>query len=99
MGSRVEPSPNPLQPDEKPPAGYQMQPLADDPDAHRQTTEAPMNNKAQEPLIGYWAWENTLRTHKMKMHVAKNADLALHVVIAIIANQVRYERNAIAMTV
>lgn len=53
----------------------------------------------RQPLVGYWAWENTLRSQKMKMHVAKDADLALHVVLAIISNQVRYERNAIAMTV
>jgi len=55
--------------------------------------------EGEEPLIGYWMWDNTIRTHKIKMHVAKNADLALHVVVAIIANQVRYERNAIAMSV
>jgi len=52
-----------------------------------------------QPLVGYWLWENTLRTHKIKMHVAKGTDLALHVVLAIITNQVRYERNAIAMTI
>lgn len=52
-----------------------------------------------QPLVGYWLWENTLRTHKVKMHVAKGTDLALHVVLAIITNQVRYERNAIAMTI
>jgi len=53
----------------------------------------------QQPLVGFWHWDNTLRTHRMKLHVAKGADLALHVVLAIIVNQVRYERNAIAMTV
>jgi hypothetical protein len=53
----------------------------------------------EQPLVGYWVWENTLRTHKMKMHVAKGADLALHVVLAILVNQLRYERNAIAMAV
>lgn len=52
-----------------------------------------------QPLVGYWLWENTLRTHKVKMYVAKGTDLALHVVLAIITNQVRYERNAIAMTI
>ena len=55
--------------------------------------------KAKQPLVGYWAWENTMRTHKVKLHAAKGTDLALHVVLAIIANQVRYERNAIAMTI
>ena len=53
----------------------------------------------EESLIGYWKWENTFTVHKMKMHVAKGSDLALHCVMAIIVNQVRYERNAIAMTV
>jgi hypothetical protein len=52
-----------------------------------------------QPIVGYWSWDNTLRVHKMKMHLAKGSDLSLHVVLAIIANQVRYERNAIAMTV
>ncbi|KAL7579425.1 hypothetical protein ACA910_014089 [Epithemia clementina (nom. ined.)] len=60
--------------------------------------EEAVDEKEQE-LVGYWLWENTLRTHKMKMHVAKGADLALHVVLAIIVNQVRYERNAIAITI
>lgn len=52
-----------------------------------------------ESLIGYWKWENTWKVHQMKMQVAKGTDLALHCVMAIIVNQVRYERNAIAMSV
>ena len=52
-----------------------------------------------QPVVGYWLWENTLRTHKIKMYVAKGTDLALHVVLAIITNQVRYERNAIALSI
>lgn len=52
-----------------------------------------------EPLVAYWNWEHSFQSQKMKMHLAKNSDLALHVVVAIIVNQVRYERNAIAMTV
>jgi len=51
------------------------------------------------PLVGYWRWQHTLRCQRMVLHLAKNSDLALHVVMAIIANQVRYERNAIAMTI
>jgi hypothetical protein len=35
----------------------------------------------------------------MKMHLAKGSDLSLHIVLAIIVNQVRYERNALAMTI
>lgn len=61
--------------------------------------DADVISEQEQPLVGYWMWENTLRTHKMKMHVAKNTDLALHVVMAIIVNQVRYERNAIALTI
>jgi hypothetical protein len=53
----------------------------------------------EQPLVGYWVWENTLRTHKMKMHLAKGSDLALHVVLAVLVNQLRYERNAIAIAV
>lgn len=53
----------------------------------------------EQPLVGYWVWENTLRTHKMKMHLAKGSDLALHIVLAVLVNQLRYERNAIAIAV
>ena len=55
--------------------------------------------KESPPLVAYWAWKNTIRTHKIQMHLSKNSDLALHVVLAILVNQVRCERNAIAMTV
>ncbi|CAB9498378.1 expressed unknown protein [Seminavis robusta] len=68
-----------------------------DPSDDGQQQEA--KNPEDESLIGYWKWENTWKVHQMKMHVAQGSDLALHVVMAIIANQVRYERNAIAMTV
>jgi hypothetical protein len=57
------------------------------------------SEKKDQPLVGYWAWEHSLRTHKIKMHLAKGADLALHVVLAVLVNQVRYERNAIAIAV
>jgi hypothetical protein len=30
----------------------------------------------------------------MKMHLAKSSDLALHVVLAVVTNQLRYERHA-----
>ena len=56
----------------------------------------------EQPLVGYWNWEHNFRAikiQKMRMHVAKGADLALHVVVAILVNQVRYERNALAMTI
>jgi hypothetical protein len=70
---------------------------------HRDEEEDEANSSKkkdeEEPLIGYWTWKNTYRVHKMRMHLARNSDLALHVVLAILVNQVRYERNAIAMTV
>ena len=62
-------------------------------------SELNSHGEADQPLIGYWNWEHSLRTQKMKMHLAKGTDLALHVVVAIIVNQVRYERNALAMTI
>lgn len=64
-----------------------------------QTKSKPPKKPKDEPLVAYWSWENSLRVHKMKMHLAKGSDLALHVVMAVIVNQVRYERNAIAATV
>lgn len=58
-----------------------------------------LNNSSLEPLVGYWIWDNTMQVHKMKMTVAKDADLALHVVLAIVTNQLRLERNMILTTV
>lgn len=52
-----------------------------------------------QPIVGYWRWEHSLKHAKMTMQLAKGTDLALHVVMAILVNQVRYERNAIAMTI
>ena len=63
------------------------------------TGEEQASPTSEQPLVGYWLWENTLRTHKMTLRLAKGSDLALHVVLAIIANQVRYERNAVAMSI
>lgn len=75
----------------------------DDTAAASETTDAEEstndNKSTKQPLVGYWAWENTLRSHKMKLHLARRADLGLHIVMAVIVNQVRYERNALAMTV
>ena len=62
-------------------------------DTEHQPASAP---PVDEPLLAYWHWDNSLRTHKVKMHLVKGADLALHVVLAVLVNQVRYERNAIA---
>ena len=59
----------------------------------------PLLPTKEQPLVGYWVWENSLRTHKMKMHLAKGSDLALHIVLAVLVNQLRYERNAIAIAV
>ena len=49
--------------------------------------------------MGFWNWDNTMRVHKMKMHVAEGSDLALHVVLAIVTNQLRMERNVVVSTV
>lgn len=68
-------------------------------DADGEQHNGNVEQEQEQPLVGYWSWDNTLRVHKMKMHLAKRSDLSLHIVLAIIVNQVRYERNAIAMTV
>jgi hypothetical protein len=63
-------------------------------------TNSNNNNESprdKQPLVGYWAWENTLRVHKMRLHLAQRGDLAQHVVLAIIMNQVRCERH-VALT-
>jgi hypothetical protein len=70
-----------------------------DADGEEHNSNAEQEQEEEQPLVGYWSWDNTLRVHKMKMHLAKGSDLSLHIVLAIIVNQVRYERNAIAMTV
>jgi hypothetical protein len=41
------------------------------------------------PLVGYWFWKHTtfnFGQHKMFMHLAKNSDLALHLILSIIVN-------------
>lgn len=43
----------------------------------------------EEPLIGYWSWKNSLTVHKMELHLVDGSDLALHVVLAIVMNQIR----------
>lgn len=45
-------------------------------------------------LVGYWVWEHTNKTHKIKMHIGKGTDLALHVILAVLTNMIRTERNA-----
>ena len=60
---------------------------------------APEEKIPEEPLVGFWSWENTMRVHKMKLHVAEGCDLALHVVLAIVTNQLRLERNVVVSTV
>jgi len=64
-------------------------------------TKSPLRNDddTDDSIIGYWKWENSWTTQQIKMHVAAGSDLALHVVLAVIVNQIRYERNAIAMSV
>lgn len=53
--------------------------------------EADNSEDRREALVSYWQWKNTYTTHKMQLHLAKNSDLALHVVLSIILNICRYE--------
>lgn len=68
-------------------------------DEKEEKTEDLDDETAHQPLVGYWSWKNTWRSHKMELHLSKRSDLALHVALAVIANQVRSERNAIALAV
>jgi hypothetical protein len=68
-------------------------------DGDKNNKKNAIQEQESQPLVGYWYWEHSLRSHRMKMHVAKGADLALHVVMAIVVNQVRFERNAIATAI
>ncbi|KAG7373800.1 hypothetical protein IV203_012895 [Nitzschia inconspicua] len=65
--------------------------------ASRETNEAtPPVDDHPHPLVGYWFWKHTtfhFGQHKMFLHLAKNSDLALHLILSIIVNQVRSERN------
>jgi len=56
--------------------------------------ESTSETRAEQPLVGFWTWENSIRVHRMKMDLAKGSDLALHVVLAVVTNQLRYERHA-----
>jgi len=50
----------------------------------------------EHPLVSYFFWKHTsmnLGKHKMHMHLARHSDLALHIIFAIVSNQVRSERN------
>lgn len=49
---------------------------------------------AHPPLEGHWVWEHTLKTHKIKMNLAKGCDIALHCLLAVMTNMVSLERNA-----
>jgi len=63
------------------------------------SSSAALKDSPLEPLVGYWIWDNTMQVHKMKMTVAKDSDLALHVVLAVVTNQLRLERNMLLTTV
>lgn len=71
--------------------------------SHHGSTVSLSSNKSAnqnlEPLVSFWNWDNTMRIHKMKMHIAEGSDLALHIVLAIVTNQLRCERNAVVSTV
>jgi hypothetical protein len=86
--------------DTSPGNGVQEFKESGDSGAADKTENGEQEEKEQEqPLVGYWSWDNTFRVHRMKIHLAKGSDISLHIVLAIIANQVRTERNAIALSV
>jgi hypothetical protein len=61
-----------------------------------QQPRPPPPPEQQLPLVSYFFWKHTsmnLGKHKMHMHLSRHSDLALHLVFAIVANQVRSERN------
>ena len=45
-------------------------------------------------LCGYWIREHTAKTDRVKMHLAKGTDVALHTILSVITNSVRVERQA-----
>jgi hypothetical protein len=45
-------------------------------------------------LCGYWVREHTAKTDRIKMHLAKGTDVALHAILCVITNSVRVERQA-----
>jgi hypothetical protein len=53
----------------------------------------------EQPLLGFWSWDSRIRVHRMRMHLGAGADLALHIVLAVVTNQLRYERHAMAVAV
>ena len=42
-------------------------------------------------LIGWWVWEHTAKRNELRMHLAKNTDIALHCLVAIVANMITVE--------
>jgi hypothetical protein len=49
---------------------------------------------AHPPLDGHWVWEHTIKTHRIKMNLAKGCDIALHCLLAVMTNMITLERNA-----
>mmetsp|Transcript_57887 Transcript_57887/g.172795 ORF Transcript_57887/g.172795 Transcript_57887/m.172795 type:complete len:238 (-) Transcript_57887:283-996(-) len=47
-----------------------------------------------DSLVGFWVWEHTAKTHRIKMHLAKNSDTALHIALAVMTNMVHNQRMA-----
>lgn len=64
-----------------------------------ESTDAKEESATEPQLVGYFSWEHGFRTtHTLKLRLAKCSDLALHIVIGVLVNQVRYERNAVALS-
>mmetsp|Transcript_43683 Transcript_43683/g.105915 ORF Transcript_43683/g.105915 Transcript_43683/m.105915 type:complete len:894 (+) Transcript_43683:299-2980(+) len=80
-------------------SGTEGQEMPKDESTQPQETEQEAEGKDEPPpppLTGYFSWKHTTMNfaqHKMVLHLAKNSDLALHLVLSIIVNQVRSERN------
>eukprot|EP00980_Cylindrotheca_fusiformis_P004270 scaffold918_cov126-Cylindrotheca_fusiformis.AAC.49 len=45
-------------------------------------------------LCAWWVWESTPNRQQMKMHLVKDADIALHCIVAITTNLVQVEKNS-----
>lgn len=46
------------------------------------------------PLSGYWVREHTVKTDRVKLHLAKGTDIALHTILMVLTNLVQVERNS-----
>jgi len=64
----------------------------DGPDAKYQTVLPHCGTDG--PLVGYWSWEHKDDEHKVLLRLSKGSDIALHVVLVVVANIFRVETLA-----